>query len=80
MTGFLNSGVSNPLSQVTVRSLADLGYSVNVGAADPFSLTLSLRADRGGQSGGLLLLNDEYTGPRYSIDRRGRITRLTRIR
>jgi hypothetical protein len=33
MTGFLNPGV-NPLSAVTVESMADLGYTVNVGAAD----------------------------------------------
>jgi hypothetical protein len=35
MTGFLNSGV-NPLSAVTVESMADLGYTVNAGAADPW--------------------------------------------
>jgi hypothetical protein len=35
MTGFLNSG-PNPLSAVTIESMADLGYSVNVGAADPW--------------------------------------------
>jgi hypothetical protein len=33
MTGFLNSG-PNPLSAVTIESMADLGYTVNVGAAD----------------------------------------------
>jgi hypothetical protein len=35
MTGFLNSG-SNPLSAITVGSLADLGYQVNFAAADPY--------------------------------------------
>lgn len=35
MTGFLNPGV-NPLSAVTIESMADLGYTVNVGAADPW--------------------------------------------
>ena len=35
MTGFLNNG-PNPLSAVTIESMADLGYSVNVGAADPW--------------------------------------------
>jgi leishmanolysin len=35
MTGFLNSG-TNPLSAVTIESMADLGYTVNVGAADPW--------------------------------------------
>jgi hypothetical protein len=35
MTGFLNTGV-NPLSAVTIESMADLGYTVDVGAADPW--------------------------------------------
>jgi hypothetical protein len=37
MTGFLNSG-ANPLSRLTIASLEDLGYSVNYGAADPYTL------------------------------------------
>lgn len=37
MTGFLNQGQANPLSRVTVASLADLGYQVNLNAADPYS-------------------------------------------
>ncbi|MGF1601984.1 MAG: leishmanolysin-related zinc metalloendopeptidase [Thermosynechococcaceae cyanobacterium] len=36
MTGTLNSGV-NPISRVTIGSLADLGYTVNLGAADSFT-------------------------------------------
>ena len=36
MTPQLNSG-SNPLSAVTVQSLADLGYQVDVLGADPYS-------------------------------------------
>jgi uncharacterized protein YjdB len=35
MTGFLNSG-GNPASRVTVRALADLGYAVNLAAAEAF--------------------------------------------
>lgn len=42
MTGFIN-GTSNPLSAVTIGSLADLGYGVDLGAADPFG-TPALRA------------------------------------
>ncbi len=38
MTGFLNGGVANPISRVTIASMADLGYSVNLDAADPFVL------------------------------------------
>ncbi len=35
MTGFLNSG-SNPMSVMTIRSMADMGYTVNPSAADVF--------------------------------------------
>jgi leishmanolysin len=35
MTGFLNSG-TNPLSSVTIESMADLGYTVDVSVADPW--------------------------------------------
>jgi hypothetical protein len=38
MTGFLNSG-TNPLSPMTVASMADLGFVVNSAAADPFTFT-----------------------------------------
>ena len=37
MTGYV-SGPGNPLSVITVRSLADQGYAVNTGAADGYSL------------------------------------------
>jgi len=37
MTGYLNSGVPNPLSRITVASLADLGYTVNLAMADPYT-------------------------------------------
>jgi hypothetical protein len=35
MTGFINNG-TNPLSTVTIESMADLGYTVDVGAAEPW--------------------------------------------
>ncbi|MGC4004101.1 MAG: leishmanolysin-related zinc metalloendopeptidase [Pirellulales bacterium] len=34
MTGYANSGVPLPVSRITVGSLADLGYQVNMAAAD----------------------------------------------
>lgn len=37
MTGYLNYGGPNPLSMITLASLGDLGYKVNMYAADPFS-------------------------------------------
>ncbi|MFO0824532.1 MAG: leishmanolysin-related zinc metalloendopeptidase [Gemmataceae bacterium] len=36
MTGFLDPGVPNPLSRVTVASMGDLGYTVNMLAAEPY--------------------------------------------
>lgn len=52
MTGFLNNGV-NPLSSITVASLGDLGYEVNLGAADPYSPpTSSLASQSSGDSFG----------------------------
>jgi hypothetical protein len=45
MTGFL-SGDVQPLSRMTIASLADLGYTVDLSAADPYALPshLELRA------------------------------------
>lgn len=74
MTGFLNAG-TNPMSLLTVRSLTDLGYTVNPSAADAFSVSLSLRAE-GPEPVRLKLHNDRYTGPRYHVDRQGRLTRI----
>lgn len=41
MTGFLNRG-SNPLSRISVGSLQDMGYTVNLAAADGYSFVASL--------------------------------------
>lgn len=40
MTGFLNSGVPNPLSRITIGQLEDLGYEVDYGAADPYVMPI----------------------------------------
>jgi hypothetical protein len=37
MTGFLNTG-SNPLSVMSIRSLEDIGYTVNAASADPYNI------------------------------------------
>ena len=44
MQGFARAG-GMPLSRVTAASLADLGYRVILGSADPFALTAALRTD-----------------------------------
>lgn len=37
MTWFLDSGLPNPISRVTIASMQDLGYVVDLSAADPYS-------------------------------------------
>jgi hypothetical protein len=37
MTGWYNSGQTNPISSITVASMADLGYTVNMAAADSYT-------------------------------------------
>lgn len=48
MTGFSERvGVQQPLSRVTVAAMADLGYAVDLSAADPFALGASFATRRG---------------------------------
>ncbi|HMP08657.1 MAG TPA: SdrD B-like domain-containing protein, partial [Lacipirellulaceae bacterium] len=37
MTGFLNGGIPNPISRITVGQMADLGYEVDLNAADAYT-------------------------------------------
>jgi subtilisin-like proprotein convertase family protein len=41
MTGFLNSGL-NPISRVTIGAFEDMGYQVDYGVADPYTLPSAL--------------------------------------
>jgi hypothetical protein len=45
MTGFLGPGTVNPLSRITIGSLADIGYTVNFAAADVYLLAGALMAN-----------------------------------
>lgn len=75
MTGFLNNGF-NPLSAVTVASLEDLGYTVNPGGADPFTLDPGFRI--AGPRLGRLMVNDVIRDPIRRVDASGRIVGLYR--
>jgi hypothetical protein len=75
MTGFINVGSVNALSELTIRSLADFGYVVNPAASDAFHLTLALRLE-GPPEVLLELMNDVIAGPIYRIDSRGMVTRV----
>jgi hypothetical protein len=41
MTGYLDEGVSNPLSIMTIKSLIDLGYTVDVSKAQDYTIPSS---------------------------------------
>ena len=68
MTGFLDSG-ANPLSVVTVASLEDLGYAVDLSLSDPFTLTFPPPA--GPDQPGLELRDVILTDPILVVDRFG---------
>jgi hypothetical protein len=73
MTGFLDPG-TNPLSRVTVASLADMGYAVNLEGADPYTLSAALRAFSSGPR--LELGNDVLRIPRHVVDDGGRVVEV----
>ncbi|HET6231204.1 MAG TPA: leishmanolysin-related zinc metalloendopeptidase [Longimicrobiaceae bacterium] len=70
MTGYVAPG-PNPLSLLTVRSLADLGYTVDPAAADGFALTLASSTPTGASLRMVKMDDDVYPGPRYKFGPRG---------
>lgn len=79
MTGWIDAG-SNPLSSVTVSSLADHGYTTDPASADPLSLSFSASiVPRPGSSpSALLLVDDLEEGPIEVVGPRGRTARILR--
>ncbi len=75
MTGFLSDGF-NPLSAITVRSLQDLGYTVNVAGADPFTLASAVRI--ASQRRGRQMINDVFRDPIRQITTDGRVVGVLR--
>jgi hypothetical protein len=75
MTGFLGPEFS-PLSAISVRSLQDMGYTVSVADADPFTLMSSIRI--AGQRRGRELINDIISDPIRQITVDGRVVGVIR--
>jgi hypothetical protein len=75
MTGFLDSG-SNPLSEITINSLEDMGYATDPSGADPFTFTPAVR--RAGPRKGRQMVNDIISDPIRRIDVNGRIVGVIR--
>ena len=71
MTGLLDLG-GEPLSRITIESLADLGYEVDLSQADSYRLPEARRrADE--EPASLHLLNDIDRRPIRAVDRDGRL-------
>jgi hypothetical protein len=79
MTGFINAG-TNPLSEVTTASMQDIGYVINLGGSDSYTLANpnALRAPTLTES--IELKNDVWRGPITVIDARGRVVRVLQPR
>jgi hypothetical protein len=73
MTGFVDAS-TNPLSRVTVASMTDLGYNVNLQGADPYTLAPGLRAFAHGPR--VELKNDLVRLPIHVVDEHGRVERV----
>ncbi len=75
MTPFQNAGVPDPLSAITIQSLADLGYIVDLSLAEPYTLP-GVAADRAAPAERIEYGNDILTGPIIVVDLDGRIVRV----
>jgi hypothetical protein len=77
MTGYLQGGVTNPLSRLTAAAMEDLGYGVNYAGSDNYVHTFTLLAGPSRES--LLSLGDDrYRGPISVVDRSGRVVEVIR--
>ncbi len=75
MTPFASIGTPDPLSAITIQSLADMGYTVDVGLADPYTLPSAVGADREDLNF-IDLGNDILKGPITVVGRDGRVVRV----
>jgi hypothetical protein len=76
MTGYLNGGVPNPLSVMTIAAMGDIGLGVNYAAAEPYNRVFSAPAALGGPH--FDLGDDILHGPMYVVDRAGRVIGVLR--
>ena len=78
MTSVLQAG-RDALSVITIQSLADIGYTVDVEAADAYILPdASASASAPGRRHAIDLSGDVVNGPAVFYDRQGRVVRVLR--
>lgn len=77
MTPFLTLG-TEPLSRITIESMADMGYEVNLTAAESYRITGSGAPDAAAKPDGPVidLSNDIARGPIRVYDQKGRLVRI----
>ena len=78
MQPFIVAGRPSPLSRLTLRSLQDLGYSVDLNQADPFSIMPSLARGAPSATSAGAASDDIARYPVKVVDGRGRIIRVIR--
>lgn len=75
MTPVASIGTPDPLSAITIQSLADLGYTVDVSLAEPYALPGLVAAEETGIEI-IELGNDVIEGPIVVVGRDGRVVRV----
>ena len=74
MTPLFDSGIDNPLSAISLQSLADLGYTIDINQADSYSKAFSSPARSVTTPRPVLDLGDDVRrGPVVVVDQKGRI-------
>ena len=77
MTGWINAG-TNAMSALTIASLRDLGYAVDMGAAEAYVLPTPGSASARVEGVAGERLADELIMPRFVVDAAGRSRRIGR--
>jgi len=78
MTPFFVRGQREPLSAITVESLADVGYRIDISQADAFSKVFTSPAPAPDPRLVIDLRGDIRQGPTIEVDAKGRIVRVIR--
>ncbi len=77
MTPYFNNGQPNPISAITLRAMADLGYTVDVSVADNYQLDLTSPSAAGGEGAQAFDLGgDVVRGPVVVVDAGGGVVRV----
>ena len=73
MTPRFTVGTANPVSAITIQALADLGYRVNAGLAEPYIISPAAAAAAAEDAPPIDLGDDVYRGPILQIDGEGNV-------